>query len=375
MYNLVIIGAGAVGLALGHYFQIQRRWNCLIIDQELSYGRGISSRNSEVLHAGIYYPSGSLKAQLCLQGAELLYHYLDSNGLPHKRCGKYILAAADAEERLQQLHDQGLANGVQELHLLDAGDVQKIYPQLAPLAALHSPNTGVLSADSLMHHLVGEFQAAGGDLALSTAFGGLERRAGHFELNLVDVSSGETNALAAERVINSAGLGALEVARLAGFGYDDAGFELRLCKGSYFSVPGARGQFDHLIYPLPTDAGLGIHLRVDLQGELRLGPDTEYLPGSAPHYGVDGARAAEFKSAVAQYWPGIADFAVEPDWAGVRPHLFIKGEHHHDFFIRNESDEGADGWINLFGIDAPGLTAAMAFGPHIASLWGESEGG
>lgn len=375
MYNLVIIGAGAVGLALGHYFQIRRGWKCLIVEQEPDYGLGISSRNSEVLHAGIYYPSGSLKAQLCLQGAEILYQYLELNGLPHRRCGKYILAAEGSEERLQQLHDQGRANGVLELQLLQAGALRKIYPELAPLAALHSPGTGVLSADGLMHHLLGEFRAADGDLALNTAFGGLEGRAGHFELNMVDASSGGTNALAAERVINSAGLGALEVARLAGFGYDAAGYELRLCKGSYFSVPGARGKFGHLIYPLPTDAGLGIHLRVDLQGEVRLGPDTEYLSGNTPHYSVDAARAAEFKSAVAQYWPGIAEFAIEPDWAGVRPHLYVEGEHHRDFFIRNESAKGADGWINLFGIDSPGLTAAMAFGPYIARLWGLPDDG
>ena len=171
-------------MALGRYFQVERGWNCLVVEKESAYGLGISSRNSEVLHTGIYYPTGSLKAQLCVSGVESMYRYLRERNLPHRRCGKYILAAPDSEERLQQLHDQGRENGVPQLVLLEPGAVQNIYPELRPLAALYSPNTGILSADGLLHQLAGEFRAADGDLALKTSFTGLSGRSGQFELSL-----------------------------------------------------------------------------------------------------------------------------------------------------------------------------------------------
>lgn len=365
----MIIGAGVVGLAIARYFSVELGWSCLIVEREDRFGLGVSSRNSEVIHSGLYYPPGSLKAQLCVDGNDRLYHYLERNSLPYRKCGKYILAAEGAESALDDLYDQGIANGVADLERLPPGGVQAVYAELSAGASLYCPGTGILSADALMTHLAGEYQANGGDLALQTTFEGMRSGKDHFLLDLRG-ADGEKVDIQTERVINSAGLQSFDLARLAGFDYTAAGYELRLCKGSYFSVQGARGMFEQLIYPLPSEVGLGIHLRLDLQGELRLGPDTEYLTGDTPEYTVDEKRKGLFLEAVAAYWPGIAERPIVPDWAGVRPHIYQNGQHHKDFIIRAESDSGYPNWINMLGIDSPGLTAALAFGPTIAQLWG-----
>lgn len=372
MYELVIIGAGAVGLGLGRYFQVERGWRCLLVESEAAFGQGISARNSEVIHAGLYYPSGSLKAELCVSGRERLVHYLKQRDLPFRQCGKYVLAAPEAEAQLEQLYQQARDNGAGDVTLLERGAVRQIYAELSPFAALYSPNSGILSADAFMHQLAGEFQAAGGDLALQTAFRNMTPSGDGFEIALTD-AAGETVAVPAERVINAAGLGALDVAGAAGFDYAGRGYRLRMCKGSYFRVPGARGAFKHLIYPLPTDNSLGIHLRFDLLDEVRLGPDAEYLDAEEPDFIVDPQRAADFRTAVEFYWPGIAAHTLEPDWAGVRPHIYRDGEYLSDFIIRDEAEAGSPGWVNMFGIDSPGLTATLAFGPWIAGLWGEGQ--
>ena len=368
MYKLVVIGAGAVGLSVARYFQVQRRWQCLVIEQEARVGQGVSSRNSEVIHAGLYYPTGSLKARLCIAGKLLLYHYLEQSNLPFRRCGKFVVAAPGQEGELEQLQQRARRNGLTDLELVEGKELPKRCNQLAPCPALYSPTTGILSAGEWMHHLAGEFQAAGGDLALQTAFTAMTPVPGGYELTMT-ADAGDAVTVRAERVVNAAGLSALEVAARAGFDYQARGYRLRYCKGSYFKVPGARGLFRHLVYPLPTAPSLGIHIRLDLLDEVRLGPDAEYLAENVPDYTVDPGAAGEFRRRVRRYWPGVDDYPLEPDWAGIRPHLFIGERLHHDFYIAAENGAGCPGWVNLLGIDSPGLTAAPALGPHIERLW------
>ena len=368
MYDLVIIGAGVVGLSIAQYFQVERHWQCLVVEKEEQFGQGISSRNSEVIHAGFYYATGSLKAGLCIEGKNRLYSYLKRNNLPFRRCGKYVLAPPDRTSELERLQTQGRINGVDDLEWVGGRQVQGLYRELAPHPALHSPSTGILSVDALMHHLAGEFRAAGGDLAVKTAFTAMTPQGEEYVLTLTS-TSGEAVSLPAQRVINAAGLGALEVAGRAGFDYKERGYRLGHCKGSYFRVPGARRKFHHLIYPLPTPTSLGIHLRLDLQDEVRLGPDVEYLPDGIVDYTVDPALEREFRERVREYWPKIDGYDLEPDWAGIRPHLFVGSKRYHDFHIVDERDAGCPGWVNMMGIDSPGLTSALAFGPYINGLW------
>ena len=368
MHDLTVIGGGVIGLAVARHFQVAAGWQCLVVEREASCGLGISARNSEVLHAGFYYPPNSLKAQLCVEGREQLVAYLQANDLPLNLCGKYVVAETDATSELERLHRQGELNGVGNLEIIEAGWLQRRYPELAPLPALHSPGTGVLSADALVHRLAGEFQAAGGDLAVKTSFVGMTNTNNHYELALED-SSGERITVSSERVVNAAGLAALEIAQVAGFDYAERGFELRYCQGSYFKVTGARGRFQQLIYPLPTANSLGIHIKLDLQQEVSLGPDARYLPELVEDYSVDPGLEAEFRRQVRPYWPAIDNYQLAADWSGLRPHIFVDGELQHDFHVLEEGPAGCPGWVNLLGIDSPGLTAALAFGPYIAQLW------
>ncbi len=367
MHDLVVIGGGVIGLAISHHFQTAGR-QCLVVEREETCGRGISSRNSEVLHAGFYYPTGSLKANLCVEGRDRLLAYLHAKELPINLCGKYVVAAAQLESELERLQRQGEINGVPDLELVTAQSLHQRYPELTPMPALFSPGTGVLSADALIHQLAGEFQSAGGDLAVQTRFAGMNPTGGAYELALED-ATGERLTIEAERVVNAAGLSALTVAAAAGFDYSEKGYELRFCQGAYFKAPDARGRFQHLIYPLPTPNSLGLHIKTDLQQEVSLGPDARYLPATVEEYTVDPGLEREFRRQVRPYWPAIDNYQLVADWAGIRPHLFIDGERHHDFYIRDESATGCPGWVNLFGIDSPGLTAALAFGPYLAQLW------
>ena len=369
MVQLVVIGAGIVGLAVAHYFRREHGCQTLVVERETRIGQGISSRNSEVIHAGLYYPAGSHKARLCVEGRERLYRYLHEHDLPHRKCGKYVVASRTEEDQLQRLLQQGLTNGVRDLEPVNARDLQRVYPQLAPCPAIYSPSTGILSVDTVMHQLAGEFQAAGGDLALQTTFVGLEHEpGGGYQLNMAD-ASGDRLTLLAERVVNAAGLDALNVAQLAGFDYFQRGYTLRYCKGTYFHVPEARGIFRHLLYPLPLPNYLGIHTCLDMQDEVRLGPDARYLEDPVLDYSVDPALEDEFRGSVRTFWPEIDRYTLQADWAGIRPHLYMDDYYHDDFLIAEESNAGYPGWINLLGIDSPGLTAALAFGPYLETMF------
>ncbi|MCK4577188.1 MAG: FAD-dependent oxidoreductase, partial [Candidatus Marinimicrobia bacterium] len=311
----------------------------------------------------------SLKAKLCVPGRAQLAAYLISNNLPYRQCGKYVLAPDEQVAELEQLYRQGLTNGVNDLDLVDGDYLHRLYPELAAMPALYSSNTGILSVDSLLHQLAGEFQAHGGDLAVQTVFHSMHRNNTGYDVTLTDIE-GEEITVSAAHVINAAGLGALDVARKAGFITRYKDYELRYCKGSYFKAPDARGAFKHLIYPLPTINSLGIHIRIDLQDEVRIGPDANYLATNEEDYSVDPESEQAFREYVELYWPGVAGHQLTIDWAGIRPHIFVAGEFSHDFQVNDENESGCPGWVNMLGIDSPGLTAAPAFGPHIAELWG-----
>lgn len=366
MYDLCVIGAGVVGLSIAHHYQTTHNVKILIVEKESQPGQGITARNSEVIHAGFYYSAGSLKANLCVDGKHRLYHYMKAKNLPHRQCGKYLVARPHQEAQLADLHAQGHKNGVDDLQIVSAKDLLSIYPDLSPCQALWSPSTGILSVDALIHQLVGEFQAADGDLAVHTRLLGAEKLGEGYRLTME--SGGEQLEVDALRVVNAAGLGALDVAESAGFGYKQEGFELRYCKGSYFKVDGARRHFRHLVYPLPDPNSLGVHIRIDLQDEVSLGPNAEYLAENEVDYRVNPALEADFREHVRLYWPAVDKYAVHPDWAGIRPHIFVKGKLQHDFHILDETQSGYPGWINLFGIDSPGLTSALAFGPYLEDM-------
>ncbi len=352
--DAVVIGAGVVGLAVASALAQSGR-ETLVLERASAIGQGISSRNSEVIHAGLYYASGSLKARLCVRGRELLYDWCKRHGVEHSRCGKLIVATSAAQiEALHKLHAQGEANGVHDLQMLDAEQARALEPRLQCEAALLSPSTGIVDSHGLMLALQGELERAGGLVALNSGVRGLHRAGNRWV-----VDAGEME-LAATCVVNAAGLWAPWLAeRTEGLG----GLPVaHVCKGSYFSLAG-RSPFSRLIYPMPRDGGLGVHLTLDLGGQARFGPDTEWLGLlSDPErldYAVDPARAEAFYADVRQYWPALPDGALQPAYSGVRPKISGPGEAA-DFRIDGAAEHGLPGLVNLFGIESPGLTSCLA---------------
>ena len=352
--DCVVIGAGVVGLALARHLALQGR-EVVVLEAEDRIGTGISSRNSEVIHAGIYYPAGSLKARLCVAGNRALYAYCAARQVDHRRCGKLIVAT-DAEQvaALRELQAKAAANGVGDLEWLSAAEALDLEPRLRCTAALLSPSTGIVDSHGLMRALRMDAEGAGAAVVLkSPVLGGRSTPAG-LE---VAVGGGEPMALLAERVYNSAGLGAQAVA--AAFeGIRPGSVPPRhLSKGNYYSLSG-HAPFSRLVYPIPAQGALGVHLTLDLGGQARFGPDVEWIDQES--YDVDLRRADSFYAEVRKYWPGLPDGALQPAYAGIRPKLHGPGETAPDFLIQREADHGLPGLVNLFGIESPGLTACLA---------------
>ena len=343
---MVVIGAGVVGLAVARALA-QRGREVLILESAARFGSGVSSRNSEVIHAGIYYPRGSLKARLCVPGRDLLYAFCAEHGVPHRRYGKLIVASGAAQEaELERIRAGACANGV-ELEPLTAAAARALEPQLKCSAALHSPLTGV----------------SGAQLVCNSAVTGVALRDDGFGVAV----NGGTFTLSARSLINCAALDAVRVARLMD-GFPAAHIPpAHLAKGSYFTFAG-RAPFARLIYPLPIPGGLGVHLTLDLAGRARFGPDVEWV--SAPDYDVDPARAQAFYTAVRAWWPGLPDGGLEPGYAGIRPKITAAGEPAADFRIDGATVHGVPNLVQLFGIESPGLTSSLAIGEHVASLLG-----
>ena len=353
--DAVVIGAGVVGLAVARALALAGR-EVVILEAESAFGTGTSSRNSEVIHAGIYYPTGSLRAQLCVRGKQLLYAFCSSHGVAHSRCGKLIVACADDElPALDRLHATAEANGVHDLQRLSADQAQALEPALHCVGALLSPSTGIVDSHALMLALLGDAQAAGAMLALCAPVSGGRITPQGIEL---DVGGDEPMALRARTVINSAGLHAPALARrFQGLSAVHIPAD-HLAKGCYFSLPG-RAPFSRLVYPAPGQSGhLGVHLTLDLGGQARFGPSFEWV--QAIDYSVAADGADHFYDQVRRYWPALPDGVLQPAYAGLRPKISGPGEPAADFRIDGPGAHGVPGLVNLFGIESPGLTSSLA---------------
>jgi L-2-hydroxyglutarate oxidase LhgO len=365
--DAVVIGAGAVGLAVARALA-QAGQETVVAEAQPGIGQGVSSRNSEVIHAGLYYTPGSLKARLCVRGKELLYALCASHGVEHRRCGKLTVAnGADEVRALRGLQDRAAANGV-PVEYLDAAQAKALEPELQCIAALHSPSTGIVDSHGFMLALQGDLERAGGMVALDTRLvsATLARRAG--ETHLLRFADG--SELACGTLVNAASLHACALAR--SFDGLDARFIPRewFAKGNYYALSG-RSPFTHLIYPAPADAWLGVHLTLDLGGQAKFGPDIEWLDVATPEeidYRVDPARAEGFYAEVRRYWPGLPDGALSPSYSGVRPKIHGPHEKAPDFRIDGPDFHGVPGLLNLFGVESPGLTSALAIGELSTAL-------
>lgn len=354
--DAVVVGAGVVGLAVGRALALTGR-EVVVLEREGAIGTQTSSRNSEVIHAGLYYPGGSLKARLCVAGREALYAYADARGFTAVPVGK-LLVAADARQlpALDAIRAAGARNGVEGLAVLTAGEARAFEPDVTCAGALFSPVSGILDSHAFMLALQGDLENAGGVVALrSPVTGGRSGGSGGVTL---EVGGPEGMALSAPVVVNAAGLGAMQLAgAIAGMPASKVP-ALRLAKGSYFSLTGVKAPFRHLVYPMPEPGGLGVHATIDLGGQVRFGPDVEWTDHI--DYAVEPERAQHFYAAIRTYWPGLPDGALLPAYSGIRPKLTGPGAAAADFMIQGPAEHGVPGLWNLFGIESPGLTAALA---------------
>ncbi len=367
----LVIGAGVVGLAVGRALA-QAGHETIVAEARDGIGEGVSSRNSEVIHAGLYYLPGSRKARLCVRGKELLYALCASHGVEHRRCGKLTVANSAAEvQALRGLQDRAAANGV-PVEWLDAAQAAALEPELRCIAALSSPTTGIVDSHGLMLALQGDLERAGGLVAFGAEVAGATLAARADQPHVVRFADG--SELAASIVVNAAALHACALARR--FEGLDARYVPRAwhAKGNYFALAG-RAPFSRLVYPAPSDAHLGTHFTLDLGGQAKFGPDLEWLDGDAPEaidYVVDPARAAGFYDEVRRYWPGLPDGALVPSYSGVRPKIHGPHEKAPDFRIDGPAQHGIAGLVNLFGIESPGLTSALAIAESVAACMDEA---
>ncbi|HWA43188.1 MAG TPA: NAD(P)/FAD-dependent oxidoreductase [Hypericibacter adhaerens] len=360
--DCVVVGAGVIGLAIAARLA-RAGQEVILLESAEAIGTGISSRNSEVIHAGLYYKPGSLKARLCVTGKDRLYAFCAAHGVAHQRIGKLIVATGPSEiAELEAIARKAEANGVHDLEWMEPDAVRRLEPEIACVAALHSPSTGIVDAHGLMLALQGEAEAAGAMIALHAPAeaGTIEDRG--FRLQ---VGGAQPMELRCRRLVNAAGLGAQSLARALG-GLDPALVPpLHYCKGNYFSLAG-KTPFRHLVYPAPDDAWLGVHLTLDLAGRARFGPDVEWI--ERPDYTVDPNRAGAFYESVRRYWPRLPDDALLPAYCGVRPKLVPAGIPSPDWMIQGRSVHGVPGLVNLFGIESPGLTSSLAIAEEATRL-------
>lgn len=358
----VVVGAGVVGLAVARALALAG-YEVIVLESADAIGTGTSSRNSEVIHAGIYYPSGSLKAQLCVEGNRRLYEFCESHGVAHKRCGKLLVATNEAQmDKLRALAAQAEANGVSDLTWLDGAQARALEPSLRAFAAVLSPSSGIVDSHGLMLALQGDAEAAGAMIAFLSPLESGEVTDGGFRLR---VGGAEPVTINARHVINCAGLNA-QAASQAITGVPESSIPPRyLAKGNYFTLAG-RTPFSRLVYPIPEAAGLGIHLTLDMQGQARFGPDVQWIDDI--DYTVDPARAAAFYEAIRTYWPDLPDGALVPGYAGIRPKLQAPGGGAEDFALHGEAVHGVPGLVALYGIESPGLTASLAIADAVLKL-------
>jgi L-2-hydroxyglutarate oxidase LhgO len=359
--DVVIIGAGVVGLAVGH--ELSRRYpgrEIFILEKNSRYGTEISSRNSEVIHSGLYYPAASLKTKLCQEGNRLLYDFCGKHRIRHKQLGKLIVAVNDNDRKLlEELHRQGLENGL-ALQFLDEKDVHEIEPQVQAKAALLSPTTGIIDSEHYMKQLHSEMTGHGVMAVFNCEVKGIKVQSPGFK-----IKTGEADWLETKVVINAAGLQSDQIAEMAGIDIDQHHYRLHYCKGEYYQIT-KKIAINRLIYPPPEHAGLGIHITQDLHGCQRLGPSAYYV--DTIDYQMDGSAHDYFFQAAQSYLPHLKKEDLQPDFAGVRPKLQGPQESFRDFVIADETEKGLPGLINLIGIESPGLTSSLALGKYVVNL-------
>jgi L-2-hydroxyglutarate oxidase LhgO len=370
--DIVIVGVGVVGLAVAA--ELSSRYDdamIALVEKHDSFGLETSSRNSEVIHAGIYYPTGSLKAKLCVEGKELLYDFCRKYSIPHRQIGKLIVAnSAEEKNSLESLQQQAIANGVLDIQEVEQTEISQLEPQIKARWALHSPSTGIINAHALMNRLEQIALQNGMLIAYCHSLQSIEKTNDGYRLQLTNPDF-STDEIETACLINCAGLDADQVASMAGIDVVQAGYQLHPCKGEYFSLPPAKANLiNHLVYPPPLAelTGLGIHATKTLDGRLRLGPNALYT-SQPDDYQVDPAHAAEFYDAVSSFLPFVNIEDLEPEMAGIRPKLSGPGEPFRDFIIREESERGLPGFINLIGIESPGLTACLSIARLVTSLF------
>ncbi len=364
--DTVIIGAGVVGLAVACELSNAGK-EALVVERNSGFGQETSSRNSEVIHSGIYYPTGSLKHMTCVEGRDLLYEYCRKYSIANKKAGKLIVAVdKDEVKALEALYANGINNGVANLIMLSRLDIKKMEPQVDAEAALYSPSTGILDTHSFMKSLAGRITAAGGQIAYRSELIGIAKSGQGFEITVKD-NTGEELRIRACHIVNSAGLYADKVALMAGLNRPD--YRIKYCKGDYFRVRASKAKhIAHLVYPVPkpSHGGLGIHVTLDLAGGMRLGPDDEYV--DKIFYEVDPAKAGLFFESARKFLPFLGPGDINVDTSGVRPKLQGPGEDFRDYIIQDEARNGLPGLINLIGIESPGFTASLAIARRVKDM-------
>jgi len=363
----IVVGAGVVGLAIGRALAA-RGQEVVVLEQHERIGAETSSRNSEVIHAGLYYPPGSLRATLCVAGKAMLYRFCDENGVTYKRCGKLLVATREEETaKLKSIGETAVKNGVLDLVPLTREQAGKLEPEARCVAAYLSPSTGVIDTHGLMVALEGHIASTGGQVVLNTRVDAIARTpAGEFVLTTS--SDGVAGSISCRRLVLSGGHGATRLGRMV---HTTGSYEVPTtypAKGHYYSFAG-RSPFNHLIYPMPQGAWLGLHLTLDVAGKAKFGPDIEWRDEVSYNFeDPDGARSATFYREVRRYWPGLPDGALQPDYTGCRPKIYRQGEPVPDFAIHGAGVHGIAGLVALYGIESPGLTSSLAIGEHVAGL-------
>ncbi len=365
-FEITVIGGGVVGLAIASRLSVKHP-NLVLLEKNAKYGEETSSRNSEVIHAGIYYKPGSLKALLCVEGRERLYSLCKENNISHKQITKLITASTPEEvSKLNAIYENGTKNGVL-LQILDAESAHRLEPNIRTYGAIFSPTTGIISAHELMDYFYHSIVNNGANVQLHSPVVGVAKKSDGYEIHIEE--QGQPSSFTSEIVINAAGLGADLVAKMVGIDIDAADYRLVFAKGSYFAVVPSKAKLvSRLVYPVPSAEGLGVHALMDLGGRLKFGPDVEYLGDRIFRYDVAEEKRSAFAESIRRILPNINDEDISPDMSGIRPKLQRKGEAAKDFVIVHEKERGLGGFVNLIGIESPGLTCSPAIARYVEEL-------
>jgi L-2-hydroxyglutarate oxidase LhgO len=362
----VVVGGGVIGLAAARALA-QRGQEVMVLERHQRVGMETSSRNSEVIHAGIYYPTGSARARLCVRGKQLLYDFCAENAVAHRRCGKLLVATQEAEvEKLEAIAATAMRNGVEDLQRLSAEEARAAEPEVACIAAYLSPSTGIIDSHGLMQALVGHIDSLGGQVVLNTTVEAIDTAGGEFVI--ATTSAGERATITARNLVLAAGLGGTALGRMLRYTNDYSVPQTFPARGHYFALAG-RAPFNHLVYPMPSGAWLGVHLTLDTSGRARFGPDIEWRDDVGYDFDEQqGERLARFEREIRRYWPGLPNGALHPDSVGVRPKIYREGEPAADFAVHGERQHGIANLIALYGMESPGLTSSLAVGELVAEM-------